>query len=146
MNMSLSNGVDVFLLIILVLSNLKSTTGLFLSLPFLVTNMTGEVCVVLFLVRMPNETSFCIHLSIRGLSSSAIGKGLTKKVEGSFTSMLTFISGHFPILSKTEGLLVIDDKIHDFFLFTFSEVRLIEIDVSVQYLFISHVPSRVIFV
>ena len=99
MNMSLSNGVEVFLLIILVLSNLKSTTGLFLSLPFLTTNITGEVCVVLFLVRMPNETSFCMHLFIRGLSSSAIGKGLTKKVEGSFTSMLTFISGHFPISS-----------------------------------------------
>ena len=33
------------------------------------------------------------------MSSSAIGEGLTKKVEGSFTSILTFISGHFPISS-----------------------------------------------
>ena len=78
------------------LSSLKSTTGLFLSLPFLATSITGDVCVVLFLVRIPNETSFCMHLSISGLSSSVIGKGLTKKVEGSFTSMFTFMSGHFP--------------------------------------------------
>ena len=99
MKMSLSNGVEVFVLIILVFSNLKSTTGLFLSLPFHATNIMGDVCVVLFLVRMPNETKFCMHLSIRGLSSSAIGKGLTKKVEGSLTSMLTFMSGHFPISS-----------------------------------------------
>ena len=96
---SLSNGVEVFLLTILVFNSLKSTTGLFLSFPFLATNITGEVWVVLFLVRIPNETNFCIHLSIRGLSSSAMGKGLTKKVEGSFTSIFTFISGHFPISS-----------------------------------------------
>ena len=123
MNVSLSNGVEVFLLIILVLSNLKSTTGLFLSLPFLTTNMTGEVCVVLFLVRMPNETSFCIHLSIRGLSSSAIGKGLTKKVEGSHHFYINlYIRAFSYFISKTEGLLVIDNKVCDFFFCAFSEV------------------------
>ena len=99
MNISLNKVVDVFLLTMLVLSNLKSTTVLFLSFPFLATSIRGDVCVVLFLLRIPRETNFCMHLSMRGLSSSAIGKGLTKKVEGSFTSMLTFISGHFPISS-----------------------------------------------
>ena len=74
MKISLSNGVEVFLLTILVFNSLKSTTGLFLSFPFLATNITGEVWVLLFLVRIPNETNFCIHLSIRGLSSSARGK------------------------------------------------------------------------
>ena len=94
MKISLSNGAEVFLLTILVFNNLKSTTGLFLSFPFLATNITGEVWVVLFLVSVAKETSFCMHLSIRGLSSSAMGNGLTKKVEGSLTSMFTFISGH----------------------------------------------------
>ena len=99
MKISLSNGVEVFLLTILVFNSLKSTTGLFLSFAFLTTNMSGKVWVVLFLVRIPRETNFCMHLSMRGLSSSTIGKGLTKKVEGSLTFIFTFISGHFPISS-----------------------------------------------
>ena len=97
MKISLSNGVEVFLLIILVYNNLKSTTGLFLSFPFLATNITGETWVALFLVRIPREINFYIPLSMRGLSSSAMGNGLTKKVYGSLTSIFSFISGHFPI-------------------------------------------------
>ena len=99
MKISLSNGVEVFLLIILVFNSLKLMTGLFLSFLFLATNITGEVWVVLFLVRIPKENNFCMHLSMGGLSSSAIGNGLTKKVGGSLTSMLIFMSGQFPISS-----------------------------------------------
>ena len=52
-------GVAVFLLIILVFNSLKSTTGLLFFVPFLDTSITGEVCVVLFLVKIPKETNFC---------------------------------------------------------------------------------------
>ena len=60
LNISLSNGVAVFLLIILVFNSLKSTTGLLFFVPFLDTRITGEVCVVLFLVKIPKETNFAI--------------------------------------------------------------------------------------
>ena len=64
LKISLSKGVAVFLLIILVFSNLKSTTSLLFLVPFLATNITGEVWVVLFLERIPGETNFAIYLSI----------------------------------------------------------------------------------
>ena len=50
-----------------------------------------------FVLLNQNTTYTFVHGG--GLSSSAIGEGLTKKVEGSFTSMPTFIPGHFPISS-----------------------------------------------
>ena len=99
LNISLSKGVAVFLLIILVFNNLKSTTGLLFFVPFLDTSITGEVCVVLFFVKIPRETSFAIYLSIIGLSSSWMGKGLTKNGESSITSMSILILGHWLILS-----------------------------------------------
>ena len=117
MKISLSNGVEVFLLTILVFNSLKSTTGLFLSFPFLATNMTGEVWVVLFLVRIPKETNFCMHLSMRGLSSSAIGKGLTKKVEGSLTSVYFYIRTFPYFIPKAKSFLVGNYEIHYLFFF-----------------------------
>ena len=78
----------MFLLIILVFSNLKFTTGLLFLVPFLATNITGEVWVVLFLDnknKIPRETSLAIYLSIKGLSCSYIGNGLTKNGESSTT-------------------------------------------------------------
>ena len=118
MKISLSNGVEVFLLTILVFNSLKLMTGLFLSFPFLATNMTGEVWVVLFLVRIPRETNFCTHLSMRRLSSSAMGKGLTKKVEESLTSMFTFMSGHFSyLIPNAKSFLVGNYEIHYLFFF-----------------------------
>ena len=49
LKISLSNGVAVFLLIIQVLSNLKSTTGRLFFIPFLATNITGDVwCGIIF--------------------------------------------------------------------------------------------------
>ena len=53
-------GVAVFLLIILVFNSLKSTTRLLFFVPFLDTSITGEVCVVLFLVKIPKEANFAI--------------------------------------------------------------------------------------
>ena len=46
--------------IILVFNSLKSTTGLLFFVPFLDTSITGEVCVVLFLVKIPREPNFAI--------------------------------------------------------------------------------------
>ena len=99
LKISLSNGVAVFLLNILVFNNLKSTTGLLFLVPFLATSITGEVCVVLFLERIPRETTLDIYLSMRGLSSSCIGKGLTKNGESSTTSISILMLGHLPISS-----------------------------------------------
>ena len=73
---SLIKGIEVFPLRILVLKNLKSTTGLLSFVSFLVINMTGEVRLVLFIVRIPKDTSLSICLSINGLSVSEKGKGL----------------------------------------------------------------------
>ena len=87
----------MFLLNILVFNNLKSTTGLLFLVPFLPTNITAEVWVVLFFDKIPNETNFAIYLSIKGLSSSCIGNGLTKNGESSTTSISILIFGHFPI-------------------------------------------------
>ena len=101
-------GWQYFLLSILVFNNLKSTTGLLFLVPFLATNITGEVCVVLFLERIPRETSLDIYLSIRGLSSSCIGKGLTKNGESSTTSYINFDVGTFTnLISKTKSFLVL---------------------------------------
>ena len=79
LRISLSKGVAVFLLIILVLSNLKSTTGLLFLVPFLATSITGDVWVVLFFDNIPKDTSLAIYLSITDLSSSWMGKGLDKE-------------------------------------------------------------------
>ena len=86
-------------LLILVFSNLKSTTGLLSLVIFLVIIITGEVWLVVFLVKIPKDTSLCICQSIMGLSSSLMGKGLTKNGESSMTSMSILILGHSPISS-----------------------------------------------
>ena len=99
LKISLSKGVAVFLLIILVFNSLKSTTGLLFLVPFLATNITGEVWVLLFFVRIQRETSIAIYSSIRGLSSSYIGNGLTKYGESSSTSISILMLGHLPISS-----------------------------------------------
>ena len=54
---------------------------------------------MLYLVKIPRETSFAMYLSIMGLSSSWMGKGLTKNGESSITSMSILILGHWPISS-----------------------------------------------
>ena len=86
-------------LLILVFNNLKSTTGLLSFVIFLVISITGEVWLVVFLDKIPSETNLCICQSIMGLSSSLMGKGLTKNGVSSITSMSTLILGHSPISS-----------------------------------------------
>ena len=86
-------------LLILVFSSLKSTTGLLSFVIFLVISMTGEVWLVVFLDKIPSETNLCICQSIMGLSSSLMGKGLTKNGVSSITSMSILILGHSPISS-----------------------------------------------
>ena len=86
-------------LLILVFNNLKSTTGLLSFVSFLVISITGEVWLVVFLDKIPRETNLCICQSMIGLSSSLMGKGLTKNGVSSITSMSTFILGHSPISS-----------------------------------------------
>ena len=86
-------------LLILVFSSLKSTTGLLSFVIFLVISMTGEVWLVVFLDKIPRETNLCICQSMIGLSSSLMGKGLTKNGVSSITSMSTLILGHSPISS-----------------------------------------------
>ena len=97
--MSLIKGVTVLCLFILVFNSLKSTTGLLSFVTFLVISMTGEVWLVVFLDKIPRETSLCICQSIMGLSSSLMGKGLTKKGVSSNTPISTLILGHSPISS-----------------------------------------------
>ena len=100
LNISLSNGVAVFLLIILVFNNPKSTTGLLFLVPFLATSITGEVCVVLFFVRIPRKTDFAIYKFVHyRLVFFMNGEGLTKNGESSITSMSILILGHWPISS-----------------------------------------------
>ena len=86
-------------LFILVFNSLKSTTGLLSFVIFLVISMTGEVWLVVFLDKIPRETNLCICQSIMGLSSSLMGKGLTKNGVSSITSISTLILGHSPISS-----------------------------------------------
>ena len=86
-------------LFILVFKSLKSTTGLLSFVNFLVINTTGGAWPVIFLDKIPRETNLCICQSIMGLSSSLMGKGLTKNGVSSITSISTLILGHLPISS-----------------------------------------------
>ena len=89
----------MFLLRILVFSNLKSTIGLLSLVSFLVISITGEVWLVLFLDKIPKCTILSICQSIIGLSFSLIGKGLTKKGDLTMTSISMVMLGHWPISS-----------------------------------------------
>ena len=60
--MSLNRGVVASCLLILVFSNLKSTTGLLSLATFLAISMTGNVWLVIFLERITREVS--LHLPI----------------------------------------------------------------------------------
>ena len=49
--------------------------------------MTGNVWLVLFLLNMPSDTNLSTCLSMKGLSPSDRGNGLTKKGDSSITLM-----------------------------------------------------------
>ena len=104
--MSFIKGVAVFCLNILVFNNLKSTTGLLSFVSLHINSVTGEVWLVLFLDKIPKNTSLSIFQSSIVLSFSLIGNGLTKKEDSSTTSKSILIFGHCPILShKLEAAL-----------------------------------------
>ena len=84
---SLIKSMEVFLLKILVFSSLKSTIGILSLVNLQVINMTGDVRLVLFLLNMPSDTNLSICLSMKGLSPSNRGNGLTKKGDSSITLM-----------------------------------------------------------
>ena len=86
-------------LLTLVFNSLKSTTGLLSLVIFLVISITGEVWLVVFLLRIFKEHNLFMCLSMMGLSSSLMRKGLTKNGESSITSMSILIFGHSPISS-----------------------------------------------
>ena len=88
-----------FLLKILVLSNLKSTTDLLSFVNFLVISITGDVWLVLFLDNIPKDTNHSICSSINSLSGSLNGNGLTKKDNSSITCISAVRFGHAPISS-----------------------------------------------
>ena len=51
-----------------IINNPKSTTGLLSCVSFWVTSITGEEWLVLYLDKIPKDTSLSISLSIIGLS------------------------------------------------------------------------------
>ena len=143
--MSLIKGVAVLCLLILVFSSLKSTTGLLSLVIFLVISMTGEVWLVVFLDKIPSETNLCICQSIMGLSSSLMGKGLTKNGVSSITSMSTLMLGHSPISSlEAKSLFVLQNNFHQFSFSFFIQSALSQVNVFPQDLFISHVSSWIL--
>ena len=74
-------------------------TGLLSVVNFLVSSITGEVWLVLFVDNMANATSLFICLSIISLSVSEMWNGLTKNGLLSMTSMFISGLGHLPISS-----------------------------------------------
>ena len=71
-----------FCISLVLVDNLKSTTGLLILLPFHTTNITGDVWVVLFLDKiLLRETSLAIYLSMCMVYPlHEMGNGLTKMV------------------------------------------------------------------
>ena len=107
LNTSFISGIEVFLLKILVFSNLKSTTGLLSFVSFLVISITGDVWLVLFFDNIPNETNLSICSSMNSLSGSLSGNGLTKKEDSSITCMsaVRFETGPY-FISQAERISV----------------------------------------
>ena len=118
LNTSFINGIEVFLLNILVFSNLKSTTGLLSFVNFLVISITGDVWLVLFFDNIPNDTNLSIYSSINTLSGSLSGNGLTKKDDSSITCISAVRFGHTPIASlKLNASLYLHYQLHQLSLF-----------------------------
>ena len=135
---SFISGIEVFLLNILVFSNLKSTTGLLSFVSFLVISITGDVWLVLFFDNIPNDTNLSICSSINTLSGSLNGNGLTKKDNSSITCISTIRFGHAPISSlKLNASPVFHYQFHQLCFLFGRQVRLRQINFLIQYLIVS---------